>query len=313
MNSIRLTIRLKRCFTLLLLFPRASRLPFLAGSLISVGLGTVLAYRECGSFAPFRFGLTILGMAGAHLAVNLLNDYFDYRYGVDSAHPPRPLSGGSQVIQEGLETPREYLAQALACGAVAILSALCLSYLAGPLVIYLACLGGFLGYSYSARPLLLSWRGLGELTTGLCFGPMVVAGSYFAQAGFISSTSLVLSLVPGALMALLLFVNQYPDCADDRRAGKKTLVVRIGPRRSLPLLYLLLGAAFIPLLPHPWLPLNPFISGGAALSGIIPAAAAAGALLASRGEAVLGNLPGKLMLISYTLTLSLLVLGIWLW
>lgn len=304
-------MNIKRVLNLIFLFPRASRLPFLCGSLISVGLGTALAYRESGTFAWSLFLLTLTGISGAHLAVNLLNDYYDYLYGADPSHPPRPLSGGSQVIQEGLETPDEYLAQAMLCGSVAVACALCLAWLAGPLVLALALLGGLLGYSYSARPLILSWRGLGELTAGFCFGPMVVAGSFYVQAGYISPLALLLSLVPGALISLLLMINQYPDYRDDLQAGKKNLVVRLGPQRSLPLLYLLLLAAFIPLIPGlRLLPASP--PGCAALAGLIPAAAAAGILSASKGKPHPGNKPGKLILLSYTLTLGLLVLGIYL-
>jgi 1,4-dihydroxy-2-naphthoate octaprenyltransferase len=304
---------MKRFLELARLFPRSSRLPFLIGSVIPVGLGTALAFVERGLFAPGRFTLTVLGMAGAHLAVNFFNDYFDFRYGVDTAHPPRPFSGGSQVIQEGLETPAEVLAQALLMSGLAVAAALALAAASGPGVLFFAALGGFLGYFYSARPLLLSWRGLGELVTGFCFGPLVVAGSYFVQAGHISAAGLVLSLVPGALITALLFVNQYPDYHQDLRAGKKTLVVRLGPRRALPLLYLLLAAAFAPLflaraLPHPLAPPLPLPLVNLALVGLIPAALAAYFLTVEK-EGRADNKPGQLMLVTYTVTLSLLLLG----
>ncbi len=300
---------MKRILLLIKLFPRASRLPFLVGSLIPVALGTSLAYREAGLFDHSRLLLTLLGITGAHLCVNLFNDYFDHRYGADTSHPPRSLCGGSQVLQEGLETPAETLAQALLCAALATGAALALAITtAEPGVLLFAAAGGLLGYSYSAKPLLLSWRGLGELTTGLCFGPLVVAGSYYVQAAFISPASLVLSLVPGALITALLFVNQYPDYHDDRLAGKKTLVVRLGQRRSVPLLYLLLIAAFTPLLPGPWSYLAP--PSVIALAGFIPAAAAAALLSINKGKTGPDNKPGKLMLLSYTITLSLMVAGI---
>lgn len=295
----------RRAVELIRLFPRASRLPFLVGSLIPVCLGSALAYAEHGLFSPLYLALTLTGMTGAHLAVNFFNDYFDYRYDVDIPHPPRPLSGGSQVIQEGLETPAEILGQALAMSAAAAASALVLAAIAGPVVLIFAFTGGFLGYFYSARPLLLSWRGLGEITTGFCFGPLVVAGSYYVQAGGFSVTGLLLSLVPGALITALLFVNQYPDYDDDRRAGKRTLVVWLGPRRALPLLYLFLAVAFAPLLPGNLLPLSP-PSLHLALAGLIPAALAVYYLSASEGECD-GNTPGKLLLASYTVTLTMLV------
>lgn len=104
---------LKRLAVLIKLFPRASRLPFLIGSLIPAGLGSTLAYVETGELKLLRLGLVLLGMAFVHLSVNMFNDYFDARYGVDTAHPPRPLSGGSQVLQEGLESEQEILWQAV--------------------------------------------------------------------------------------------------------------------------------------------------------------------------------------------------------
>lgn len=300
---------MKRLLELLKYFPRASRLPFLAGSLTPAALGISLAYRETGLFNLAALLLTLAGVTGAHLSVNLFNDYFDWLYEVDTAHPPRPLSGGSQVIQEGLETPAEIRIQALCCAAVAISSALGLTFINSNIIMLLfASAGGILGYFYSARPLLLSWRGLGELSTGLCFGPLVVTGSYYGQAGFISPASLFLSLVPGALVSALLYINQYPDYHDDRLAGKKTLVVRLGLQPSLFLLYLFLAAGFIPLLPWPWSFLTP--ASTPALAGFAPATAAAASLTLKKGNCNPDNKPGKLMFISYTLTLSLMVAGI---
>lgn len=302
MNIERLPLLIKH-------FPRASRLPFLAGSMIPIGLGTALAYAESGVVIHARLFLAALGMAFAHLSVNLFNDYFDYRYGVDSAHPPRPLCGGSQVIQEGLETAGETLGQALLMGAAACIVGSALALQAGPAVLLFAVPGAFLGYFYSAPPLLLSWRGLGELSTGICFGPLAVCGAYYVQLGRLSPTAALLSLVPGALITALLFVNQYPDYRQDRLAGKKTLVVRLGPRRSLPLLYLLLAVGFIPLLIGVQIPLYPLQALPAFLGGLIPAALAAYILFIQK-EPAEDNKPGRLMLLSYTLTHTLLLMGL---
>jgi 1,4-dihydroxy-2-naphthoate polyprenyltransferase len=302
-------MNLKRLPVLVKQFPRASRLPFLAGSMIPIGLGTALAHTETGVVIYSRLFLAMLGMAFAHLSVNLFNDYFDHRYGVDSAHPPRPLCGGSQVIQEGLETAGEFLGQALLAGAAAIAVGVILTLRAGPAVLLFSVPGAFLGFFYSARPLVLSWRGLGELSTGICFGPLAVCGAYYVQLGRLSPGAALLSLVPGALITALLFVNQYPDIRQDRLAGKKTLVVRLGPRRALPLLYLLLAVGFLPLLIGPQVRLNLLPSLAAVLIGLAPAVLA-GYLLFTQKEPAEDNKPGRLMLLSYTLTHSLLLLGI---
>lgn len=302
-------MQLRRLLVLIKLFPRASRLPFLVGSIIPVLLGAALAGKEAGALNYPHLVLTLLGIAFAHLSVNLFNDYFDHRYGVDTAHPPRPLSGGSQVIQEGLESEGEYLGQAVLFGLLATSVGAALTLMAGPAVLLFALPGAFLGYFYSARPLILSWRGLGELSTGICFGPLAVCGAYYVQLGRLSPGAALLSLVPGALITALLFVNQYPDYRQDHLAGKKTLVVRFGPRHSLPLLYILLAAGFIPLAVGLHAGLGSLPAAAAALVGIIPAAAAAYKLIIQKKPAF-HNKPGQLMLLSYTLTHSLMLLGL---
>lgn len=299
---------LKRLLHLIKLFPRASRYRYLIASLVPVTLGATLSYAEHNRFCLLTFALTLVGICGAHLAVNFFNDYFDHRYGVDQPHPPRPFSGGSQVIQEGLETPKEFLAQALILTAVAVVSTLALAALAGTGFLLFAFLGGFLGYFYSARPLLLSWRGLGELTTGFCFGPLAVAGSYYVQGGYLSTSGLFISLVPGALVGAVLYVNQFPDFNQDRRAGKITLPIKLGRRRAPSLLYLLLAIGFLPVFLGKLLPLSPSFAY-LALVGLFPAFMAAGLLKCIPSGQDSSN-PGRLMLISYTLTHLFLLLGV---
>lgn len=301
---------MKRLIELIKLFPRASRLPFLVASLIPVGLATALAYTEQGAFSVSRLLLVMVGMTGAHLAVNFFNDYFDYRYGVDPPHPPRPFSGGSQVIQEGLQSPAEFLGQALAMTSLALVAAVALALLSGPAVLLFSAVGAFLGFFYSARPLLLSWRGFGELTTGLCFGPLVMAGTYYVQVRDFSLASLLLSLVPGALISAVLLINQYPDHETDRLAGKRTLIVKLGPRRALPVLYLLLAIGFLPLALgsfSPWLASKGYL----ALIGLFPAVMAASLLSGNAANWNESN-PGRLMLISYSATHLILLFSIFL-
>ena len=299
---------MKRLIELIKLFPRASRFPFLVGSLIPVGIATALAYTEQGVFSILRLLLVAVVMSCAHLAVNFFNDYFDYRYGVDPPHPPRPFSGGSQVIQEGLQSPVEFLGQALVMTSLALAATIGLTLLSGPAVLAFTAVGAFLGYFYSARPLLLSWRGFGELTAGLCFGPLVMAGTYYVQVRDFSPAGLLLSLVPGALIAAVLFINQYPDRDTDRLAGKRTLIVQLGPRQALPVLYLLLAIGFLPLALESFLPLIAS-KGYLALLGLFPAVLAAGLLSGEKANWDESN-PGRLMLISYSVTHTLLLLSI---
>jgi len=232
----------------LALLVRAVRAPFLAASAIPVFVGTSAALYERGTFLGGPFLLNLLGVVFLHCSANVANDYYDYLSGADPSHPPYPFHGGSQVIQEGLLTPDQVRRLFQLFFFLAVICGSWLAHLRGPLVLLPGLAGAFCGYFYTAPPLQFAYRGLGEIVTGITFGPLVVLGTYYVQTGTFALTPLVASLPLGFLIAAVLFVNQFPDVDEDEAAGKRNLVVRRGAREARPGLFVLLAGAYLSLL-----------------------------------------------------------------
>ncbi len=205
----------------------AVRAPFLTATAVPVLLGTAIAWKD-GFFNPWLFLLTLFSVACFHVGTNVLNDYFDHRSGADEANfTPTPFGGGSRVIQRGLLSPEGMRWLGWSAYALGILTGLYLAYAGGPVIFTFGLTGFLLGYLYTAPPVRLAHRGLGEIATGLGFGPLIVVGSYYLQAGRFSLEALVASLPVALLIAAVLVINEFPDRPWDRRAGKMTLVARL--------------------------------------------------------------------------------------
>ena len=165
----------------------------------------------------------------------MINDYFDYKSGNDEVNREyvRPFSGGSRMIQLGLLTPLEILSGALALFALATGIGLFLTWKIGYTVLILGVIGVLSGYSYTAPPLNLASRGIGEAVVGLNFGVLMVLGSYYVQTGTLAVEPLVASIPVSLLIAAVLYINEFPDYVADKAVGKDTLVVRLGRNRAV--------------------------------------------------------------------------------
>ncbi|MFW5909815.1 MAG: prenyltransferase [Thiohalospira sp.] len=221
----------------------ATRPPFLLAALPPVGIGLATAG---GAARPSAVLLTLLGALLAHAAANVLNDWADARSGTDAANRHRvpPFTGGAGLIQSGRLGEEATLALGLFLVSLGLVVGALLAWRAGPGLMAVVAAGGLLGWGYSARPLNLVGRGLGEATVAVCFGGLLPLGVHWAVAGAPAWAPLIAGLPYGLVAAALLFINQFPDRLADARAGKHHWVVRLGTRRArrgYPLL--LLGAA----------------------------------------------------------------------
>lgn len=226
---------------------RAARLPFLTGSLMPVVLAWALAHWR-GASAGFSYVLlTLLGVAGLHLGGNLLNDYYD-SFGSDPINVRfTPYSGGSRVIQNqelAAETVRNLGYACLGLGAVC---GLALLYYGRPWVALLGLCGAAAAYLYSAAPVQLMSKGLGELTIFLAFGPVLSLGAYYALTGRVTPEGFCLGLPLAFLITAILWINEFPDLEADRAAAKEHLVVRLGLKRSRWVYAVLMLAPFLSL------------------------------------------------------------------
>jgi 1,4-dihydroxy-2-naphthoate octaprenyltransferase len=194
---------------------------------VPVGLGIAVAGLH-GAFSWWRAALTLLAASFVHLGLNVANDVFDTSSGADAANVnPTQFSGGSRVIHYGLVSMRQM--QLLAAGfyALGLAIGLLLAFASDFWPVFLiGFIGAFLSYFYTAPPLRLVHRGLGEIAVFLGFGPVMVMGAYWVQAARYSGEALYASIPVGILVALILYVNEIPDRPGDAAAGKRTLPVR---------------------------------------------------------------------------------------
>jgi len=216
----------------------ALRAPFLTASALPAIVGASAAYWKTGLLAWDRFAAVVGGVLCLHLSANLANDYFDYVSGCDDLNPqPTPYSGGSRVIQHGLIPARSILAASVMfCAVAAILGSWLNATMnhvrPGNTVLWLGLAGIAGGLAYSAGPLRLSYRGVGEVVVFTLFGPLEVVGSYFCQTGQLGWFPVLASLPAGLLVLAILVANEVLDVEWDGLAGKRTLVVRLGRERG---------------------------------------------------------------------------------
>ena len=208
---------------------RTTRLPFLTATFVPVILGIAIAARQ-GAFDLVTAVLTVVGAAFVQLGLNVANDVFDTVQGADDANvTPTQFSGGSRVIQYGLVSLRQMAGLAtLFYLAAALIGLLLLALRGSPALLAIGVIGFIVSIGYTAPPLKLVYRGLGEIAVAIGFGPLMLLGAYVVQTrGALSWEPFVASLPIALLVALILYVNEIPDRRSDARAGKRTLPVRL--------------------------------------------------------------------------------------
>ena len=234
----------------------------LAGSLIGLGSASADGLK----IDLLKALLTVLFALIAHAGANVVNDYYDALNGSDAANQQRlfPFTGGSRFIQNGVLSLRETRLFGYGLLAAVIPAGLWLTAQSAPGLIWIGLAGLAIGWAYSAPPLQLMARGVGEAAI-IGGWLLVVLGTDFVQRGALAALPLVAGLPFALLVAAILYLNQFPDAQADAAAGKRTLVVRLGPQRARWGYLLLTGAAYL------WLAL-------AVIWGALPWLCAAGLL-----------------------------------
>jgi 1,4-dihydroxy-2-naphthoate octaprenyltransferase len=212
----------------------AIRAPFFTASVAPALVGVAVAFYEGYAVNWWHAALTLVGLLAIHGGTNLANDYFDHVTRDDWVNlTPTPFSGGSRVIQEGIISPRAIFIYSLACFAVGIACGLYLWRVTpGNVVLWLGLVGVASGSLYTAVPVTIGYRGVGELFVGLNFGPLAVLGAHYVQAGHLSPAALMASVPVGLLIAAVLYINEFPDYEADKQVKKKTMIVIFGPERA---------------------------------------------------------------------------------
>ena len=218
-----------------------TRPQFLLLSVVLVLLGTAISWNE-GYFDGLKFILTALGLLLAHASVNILNDYFDYKSGIDLHTNRTPFSGGSGILVKGLLKPKSVYWFGIICLLSALPIGIYLTVISGWELLPLILLGGLAIYFYTSY--LTKWL-IGEFWAGLGLGILPVMGIYFVQTTNYSLEALIASLAPGILTTNLLFLNEFPDTEADRKGGRYHLVIALGTRKASRLYAGLMGLTYV--------------------------------------------------------------------
>ena len=206
----------------------ATRPPFILATIIPILLGVAYSHYMGFEFKGLAFILALLAGAFLHAGINVLNDYYDALNGTDDANQDRiyPFTGGSRFIQNEVLSTLQTRNYGLALLAVVTLIGLYLVLETGLALLFLGAFGMFIGWAYSAPPLMLNSRGLGELTVLIGFA-LLPFGAWLTQTGNISSNPILIAVPLGLLTSKLLFINQFPDRTADISANKMHWVARL--------------------------------------------------------------------------------------
>jgi 1,4-dihydroxy-2-naphthoate octaprenyltransferase len=213
----------------------ASRPKFLVASAAPVLVGSALGFAVSGTFSPLLFILALLAIMALHAGANTANDYFDHTSRNDWVNEnPTPFSGGRRYIQEGILSPKATLLASLVCLTVgSIIGVIIFLLTQSVFILTLGLAGLFGGFFYTAAPVRLGYRSVGEPVIALLFGLLPVYGAYYLQTETVDIIPLLPAVIVGILIFLVILVNEFPDVTADAAVNKRTLVVRFGVPASI--------------------------------------------------------------------------------
>ena len=213
---------------------RVIRVRFLLASVIAVMTGLALNWSQNGSIDYFDAILTFAGVMALHASVDLLNDYWDFKRGIDTKTTRTKMSGGTGVLPEGLLKPSSvYRAGVI----FLVLGSLIGSYFVITYGILIAIILGFAIVSIYFYSTKIVDSGLGEFFVAVK-GSMIVIGTFYIQSGQVNIESILSGIVIGTLSSLVLFIASFPDHDADKSKGRKTLVIAVGKDKARKLFWI---------------------------------------------------------------------------
>ena len=226
---------------------------------VCVFSGVAVSLFEDKPFRPLYFALAFVGALFAHIAVNVLNEFSDYKTGIDFNTKPTPFSGGSGILPSGKLEAKKVFIFGLTCLAITAAIGIYFITVYKWTIVPVGVIGVLIVFLYT--PYLTKLSGITEIVgPGLGFGLMVL-GTYVTQTGGYSAGAAVVSVVAGLLVADLLLINEFPDVEADRAAGRKHLPIILGKTKAGIIYSILLVGAYIAIIAGaaagvlPWLAL----------------------------------------------------------
>jgi 1,4-dihydroxy-2-naphthoate octaprenyltransferase len=205
-----------------------TRPQFLLLSVVLAFLGTCIAWYD----GCFHLGYAVLAFFGlllCHISVNVLNDYFDYRSGIDLEVRRTPFSGGSGILPAALLKPRQVLWLGLVSFLLAVPIGVYFVIARGWALLPLLLVAALCTFLYTPFLTKVGWP---EWAPGVGLGALPVLGAYFVQTTAYTLPAVIASIPSGILVHNLLLLNEFPDADADKKAGRKTLPVTMGKAKA---------------------------------------------------------------------------------
>ena len=235
---------------------RVIRVRFLLASVIAVSVGLAINWQQNSMIDPFDAILTFAGVMALHASVDLLNDFWDFKRGIDTKTTRTRMSGGTGVLPEGLLKP----STVYRAGVVfLIIGSLIGSYFVITDGIIIAVLLGFAVLSIYFYSTKIVDSGLGEFFVAVK-GAMIVLGTFYIQSGQITMESILAGIVVGSLSSLVLFIASFPDHDADKSKGRKTLVIAAGKQKAAKLFWIFPLISYVSIIIGVYTSLFPLIS-----------------------------------------------------
>lgn len=209
-------------------------------SITPVLVGTALAVAH-GHFHALYFLAALFGGLFIHAGSNLFNDAFDYRTGADT----ETSYGSSGLLVQKVLTSEQVYRAGLLMFLLAFLIGIYLVAVRGWVIVALGMIGILGGYFYTARPIHLKYRALGEPLIFLLFGVLMVWGGWYVQTGTLAWEPLIVSLPVAFLVTAILHANNLRDSRTDQEVGFKTISIGVGHRTSSGFYYVLVALAYL--------------------------------------------------------------------
>jgi 1,4-dihydroxy-2-naphthoate octaprenyltransferase len=219
---------------------RAIRIKFLLASIIAVTNGIAINYWMSGEVDLSFALLTYFGILCLHISVDLLNDYSDYKRGIDTNTKRTKFSGGTGVIPDNLINSKLIYMAGIIFLILGGLVGLYFVTIKGIIILILLTFAIISIYFYSTN---IVNAGLGEIFVAIK-GCMIVLGSYYIQSDTINLTSVYVGIIVGLLSAVILLVTSFPDYNADKNSGRRTLVILMGKKNSVKLFAIIISITY---------------------------------------------------------------------
>ena len=212
---------------------RVIRIRFLLASVVAVSLGLAINWWQTGNIEIFDAILTMCGVLALHASVDLLNDYWDFKRGIDTATQRTKMSGGSGVLPEGLLKPKQVYVAGIIFLIIGAAIGTYFVFTDGIIIGLILAFAVLSVYFYSTK--IVDW-GLAEIFI-VIKGTMIVIGTYFIQTTQITESAVLGGIVIGTLSSFVLFITSFPDHDADKAKGRKTLVINLGKQKACSLFW----------------------------------------------------------------------------